>query len=132
MKCYDLIQKSYEKLFGTKDSIVSSYIHQQRCEAFIKVATERDVVPLERACEEAKLGTEMMERLAGRTSEEQPEVNNFLLSLRIQAWGDALRDLKPEKCVTVYIRAQTMVANMFGEDHPIMVTYNGNLVSAYT
>ena len=59
--------------------------------------------------------------------------NNFLLALRIQTFADALRDAaRYEESEKLYLRCQTMIGNMFGEDHPAIVPYNGNLVTCYS
>ena len=50
--------------------------------------------PLEKAVEEAKTAVEIMEKITGST--EEKEANNFLTSLRLQAWGDALREKNVE------------------------------------
>lgn len=75
---------------------------------------------------------EMMEMIIGK-KEGQPEINNFLLSIRIQTLGDVLRDAdRTSEAEKVYLRCQTMVGNMFGEDHPCIIPYNGNLVTCYS
>jgi len=80
-KLYDFIQSGYLKMFGTNETVLNSYVHQQRCEASIKMATERDLKPLEKAVEEAKTAVEIMEKITGKT--EEKDVNNYLTSLRI-------------------------------------------------
>lgn len=59
--------------------------------------------------------------------------NNFLLALRVQTYADALRDAERyEESEKQYVRCQTMIGNMFGEDHPAIISYNGNLVTCYS
>lgn len=81
LKYYDFIQSGYLKMFGTNETVLNSYVHQQRCEAYIKMATERDLQPLEKAVEEAKTAVQIMEKITGKTDEK--DVNNYLTSLRI-------------------------------------------------
>lgn len=58
---------------------------------------------------------------------------NFLLALRIQTLADALRDAERlDESEAQYVKCQTIVGNMFGEDHPAIMSYNGNLVTCYS
>jgi len=66
-------------------------------------------------------------------STEDKDVKNFLLSIRIQALADCTRDLEDfAASEKQYQRAQTMVGNMWGDDHPAIIPYNGNLVTCYS
>ena len=59
--------------------------------------------------------------------------NNFLLALRIQTVADIYRDKEDfDNCEMEYIKCQTIIGNMFGEDHPAIIPYNGNLVTCYS
>ena len=100
-------------------------------EAEQKSATERSSKPLAKATEYAEKSVSIFEKMPGITPDK--EVNNFLLSIRLQALGDFNRDLeKYEATEKIYMRCQTMVGNMFGEDHPAIIPYNGNLVTCYS
>lgn len=100
-------------------------------EAEQKSATERSSKPLGRATEYAEKSVSIFEKMLGITPDK--EVNNFLLSIRLQSLGDFYRDLeKYELTEKVYMRCQTMVGSMFGEDHPAIIPYNGNLVTCYS
>lgn len=86
---------------------------------------------MKKAIEYGQKSVEIFEKILGATADK--EVNNFLLSIRLQALGDFHRDLEQyEMTEKIYMRCQTMVGNMFGEDHPAIIPYNGNLVSCYS
>lgn len=90
--------------------------------------TDRNPAPLESGVELAEESVKLMEICLGTNSQ-----NNFLLANRIQTFADALRDAaKYEESEKLYIRCQTMISNIFGEDHPAIVAYNGNLVTCYS
>jgi hypothetical protein len=56
-----------------------------------------------------------------------------LLALRVQTLADSLRDAERyEESEKQYVRCQSMVGAMFGEDHPAIISYNGNLVTCYS
>jgi hypothetical protein len=75
---------------------------------------------------------EIMEKIVGK-KDGGAEINNFLLSIRIQTLGDIYRDAdKHSLAEATYIRCQTMIGNMFGEEHPAIISYNGNLVTCYS
>lgn len=74
---------------------------------------------------------ELFEKILGVTPDK--EVNNFLFSLRLQALGDFYRDMQNyELTEKTYMRCQTMIGSMFGEEHPAIIPYNGNLVTCYS
>ena len=55
--------------------------------------SERNKEPAEEAEELASDSVEMMEMILGK-KQGAPEINNFLLSLRIQQLGDVYRDIE--------------------------------------
>ena len=120
------------KLFVTNNTVLNSYLIQQKSECLMRSFTERNKEPADEAEELASDSVEMMEMIIGK-KQEAPEINNFLLSIRIQQLGDVYRDTeKPELAEKAYLRCQTMIGNMFGEDHPAIIPYNGNLVTCYS
>lgn len=132
LKIYDYIGRQYMKLFVTNNTVLNSYLIQQKSECLMRSFTERNKEPANEAEELASDSVEMMEMIIGK-KQEAPEINNFLLSIRIQQLGDVYRDTeKPELAEKAYLRCQTMIGNMFGEDHPAIIPYNGNLVTCYS
>lgn len=119
------------KMFGTEMTVQNTYMYQLMGESEQKVSNERSVKPIKQAIEYGLKSVELFEKILGVTPDK--EVNNFLFSLRLQALGDFYRDhenyVLTEK---TYMRAQTMIANMFGEEHPAVIPYNGNLVTGYS
>ena len=100
----------------------------------MRAYSERNTEPAEEAEELASDAVEMMELILGKKQTESArEINNFLLSLRIQNLADVYRDTERHSLSEkAYLRCQTMVGNMFGEDHPAIIPYNGNLVTCYS
>ena len=70
-----------------------------------------------------------MERIIGK-KEDGPEVNNITYAYRLQTVADGLRDAdRNEEAEKLYRRCQTMVGSIFGEDHPCILSYNGNIIT---
>ena len=71
----------------------------------------------------------MIEKIIGKV-EDGPEINNHLLALRIQTLADGQRDLeKMSESEANFRRCQTMAGNMYGEEHPAILMFNGNIVT---
>jgi hypothetical protein len=63
VEIYDFICIGYEKLFGTKNTVLQSYAVQQRAEAHLKAASERIRKPLDLGIAQAKISIEIMENI---------------------------------------------------------------------
>jgi hypothetical protein len=106
--------------------VLNSYLIQQKAECFIRQFSERNPKPIESAIELAEESVKLMELCCH-------EQDNYLLALRIQTLADAYRDSeRAEEAEKQYIRCQTMIGNIYGEDHPAIIAYNGNLVTCYS
>jgi hypothetical protein len=50
----------------------------------------------------------------------------------VQTLGDIYKDMEEEeKSQEEYLSCQSMVGSMFGEDHPAIIPFNGNLISLW-
>ena len=131
IEIYKFVQDAYLKIFGTENTVQNTFILQLMGEAEQKSASERSDKPLKQAVEYGLKSVELFEKIIGTTPDK--EVNNFLFSLRLQALGDFYRDIKSNELTEkTYMRCQTMVGNMFGEEHTAIIPYNGNLVTCYS
>lgn len=79
---YDYVQRQYMKIFVTNNTVLNSYLLQMKSECLMRSYSERNTEPAEEAEELATDAVEMMELILGK-KQGAPEVNNFLLSLRI-------------------------------------------------
>lgn len=130
LEIYKFVQENFLKVYGTELTVQNTYLLQMMGEAEQKSATERSSKPLNKAVEYAEKSVSIFEKILGITPDK--EVNNVLLALRLQALGDFYRDLeKYETTEKIYMRCQTMVGCLFGEDHPAIIPYNANLVTCY-
>ena len=93
IKIYDYVQRQYMKLFVTNNTVLNSYLLQMKSECHIRQYNDRNKDPADEAEELAMDAVEMMEMILGK-KQGSPEVNNFLLSLRIQQLGDVYRDIE--------------------------------------
>jgi hypothetical protein len=57
-------------------------------------------------------------------------IQNSLIAYRIQSLADAMRDSERyDESEKLYREAQTIIGCIWGEDHPYILQYNGNLIT---
>lgn len=104
---------------------MNSYVVQQIADTYCKMASDRIQKPLEKAVESAQKSIDIMKSIIGQ------DVNNSLLAFRLQTKADALRDQeKYAESEALYREAQTMIGAIWGDSHPFILQYNGNMVTA--
>mgnify|MGYP006114988501 CR=1 FL=1 len=93
------------------------------------MVTTRDTSKVKDAIVHAQKSVSIIETLIGK-SEDGPEINNCLLTLRIQTLADCQKeDEQLEECEKNFKRSHQMAVNMgFGDDHPYTCMFNGNIV----
>lgn len=98
-------------------------------------ANERNKECLSEAKEFAEESVAILKKLNSYYHDQNDSQGNLLLAQRIQTLADILRDMgdeHQEECEKHYNDAKTIISGMFGEDHPAVINYNGNLVTFYT
>jgi hypothetical protein len=126
---YDFVLAALEQLYGTKDTVQYSYALNQKAECYFRQANDRILQPIEDGLSTVKESVEIIEKLIGYVKGEK-EVNNMIYTYRLQTLADGYRDAERHgEAEVVYRRVQTMVGNMFGEDHPAMLPHNGNIIT---
>ena len=79
----------------------------------------------------AKRAIDLIEKIIGPKSEQNSEIKeNYLHAQRLQTLGDVYREMEnEEECEKTFLRAQTLIGNMFGHTHPCVMAFNTNLVT---
>lgn len=94
-------------------------------EAYVKVYSQRN----KQALQHARLAIEISLGIVSRVLGEQ----NYLHARALLGLGDVLSaEKKPEETEKVYLQAQTVIGNIFSENHPIITEYNANLIEVYS
>jgi tetratricopeptide (TPR) repeat protein len=91
LRLFEYVQKGFHQLFGTDTSLRNSYLEQQVAECYLKQLTTRDTSKVTDAIEHAQKSVSIIETLIGKT-EDGPEINNCLLTLRIQTLADCQKE----------------------------------------